>query len=1596
MKKLTSLLFVFSFFSVVSFAQKNSATEHREMYIRIAVVQKISNDSVIAVLNGGKNLGIQNGSNGLVKGVYTSKEDDRSDLELGYASVYKVNDTTAYVLIKPKLKQGTNKGNEIRKGDYVILSIQVPKLPYRSIFFELALLDIQFNDLNNEPLYNIVDLINRDSKQLEDSLLKTGASDVFKTYDFLKDEKGFETLKEPLKEGRYQGRSIFNVMADCKPVDVFTFLHFVKNYPGKYIGHTWKLNETFATWVMNKAPYSQREIYDSVIAYKNKPILLKNFITKNKKLIIEKDFITNWIDEASNALDLDNETKAIELFNAAKITLAFFEEECTLQGYYYYHYTALWKKKENYNKAILWYDTAYYFFNKCGSDYYKAQTLLSKGLVYNSLNKNDEAIAVFEKLLSEINQPGSKLTAAQKNIFLGQYHFFSGFVQAVKGELKKAVEHYINAIKLYKEINSYASLQTVTRIQGRLARIYKQQSELQKALQIYSEQLELYTNLNDRKNIADVLDNIADIEFKLANYRTAIYNYSTARDIYLSFDNYYNAGYSQSNIGQAYWNLGKYDSAIAAHQQALIYRTTAKSYNGLGYSWKKIGALYKETGEKDKALNAYDSSAYYYTLGKDSASLKSLLSDIGDVYYYDKQYQKAYQIFFKWHQLNIASKNKVDLVNSAYQLAWSAYNFNIDTSKYYFNYCFKIAQEIGDKNNELFANLGLGTIAYKEYDYETGEKYFSSALNNAIHEKNKKQEANCYKYIASAYSTKLNFDAAINYYNRAVVILDSLGEKSSIPAIYNNIANAYQTKGDFVESKIWYEKSINAARKINNRADIGDAYSGLSFLDILQGNLVAAQTYADSCFNIFKDLNNSWQIASSYLTMGIVSNYKNDYDASVNYYLTADSIYKIEKDDWSSSTCQNNIGNVYYFQADYDKALTHFLAGEKLISKIKFTTESHVLFKTNIGETYYYKKEYDKAEKYLLEGYKLAKEKKLNRFLSSANIQLGMVYYDTKKYAESEKYLNEGLAIATNMNLSENIVGAELYLGKLYTAQNNFSKAAVHYQKAIYSKNSIESKYAWELRYEYGLNFYNQNQLDSAIVFFKQAVELVEEAGKKLFGGAEAKKIYSADYRKVDLYNKLVASLAKTGKKEDALYYADKSNNQAIKEQINNAGYTTNDKEKEDAIKKGNELMQKQNAVEQAITKEKSKPLAEQNKELIASLESVQKVAQKDYINYINGLVVKYPDLQAYFNKTNPADFKKNMKYIPDSTLVVLYILNDNQLFVFTATNKEIAIKTIELKQNLNKQAERLLAILRNPLNATGTGAIRLRSTIKSKEAGVKGDFKTEASVLFNMLITPIKDQMKDVKNVCIIPNSKLSNIPFQVLGENDSKGVFHFLVEDYAIFYTNKLDIFSSPYSASNINSSFIALGNPDKSLPNASDEVKAFKGIVKNATIYTEGDATESKAVEGLSNYQYVHFATHGVLDYADFNNSYLVFAPNKGTTDDGKLTISKINGLDINNCSLVTLSACETAVSKEEVKGWYISPVNSFLQSNVSTVVASLWQVDDKATSILMTEFYKNLITMSKVEALRKAQETLSKNPEYAHPYFWSAFVLYGEWR
>ena len=1570
-------------------------TEQREKMFRIAYVKALNKDSVLAYIPWGKKQGISTGSTGPVNGTY-SKTDDRSDMELGFGSVYVLTDTSAVLLIRPKATGG-KPTIDIRVGDYVKLSIQVPKLQYRSIFFELALLDIDFIDNNREAMYDFDALLYLDSKELEDSLLQHASRDVVDTYEFLKDqtENDFSDLKKPLASGRYSHRSVFEVMAACNRKDILSFLHFVKSYPGKYIGTSWKINETFATWVLNNAPYSKVEVYDSIVAYQSKPAMLKRFIILNRALLIKDKYILDWGDEALEAYEQKDISKADALFAMMKKILPYLSDPCN-NGAYYYKYAQYFQYKALYKQALPFCDSAAFYYKTCGDYDFYTESHFKKAYCLRMLKRYDEALAVYANI-ENILWKSSFTHALKDTAYLqAKYYREAGYTWENKGEFLKAIPLYTKAINAFKAMNNYNSLQNAISVQYTVAGIYTKQGEYAKALAIYEEQLLLYQKLNDKKNEASVIDNIGYVQSRRGNYRLALEQHAIARSYHLFVEDYNSAGYAQSQMGQCYWNLGLYDSAIAAHEQAIWYRKQAGSYSGQAYSWRKLGSLYTLAGNKVKALAAYDSTAYYYALAKDSTSLIENLLDVGDVYKNDQQYQKAFAYYRQAHLLNIAKGNKSDIVNSHFKLGDAAYKFDTTLSRIHFDSCYTLAIAIGDKSNALYAGLNLGLLSFRAYDYVTGEKHFQKSLSIAISEKSKTEEAYCYEQMAAANATKLDFTKAIDYYERAIHMYDSLGDKSKLPSLYSGLANTYSTKGDFQKAIGLYRQAKQLATAINSKADVGYALGAMSFIYVLQGDIANAAINADSSLLVFTALNNTWQMANSYVNLGIVANMKNDYTQAVQYYLQADSIFILEKDDWGRSTCQNNIGNVYFYQADYNKALAYFFTAERLLSTMKVITESHILGKLNIGEVYYHQQDYTNAEKYLQEGYAKAKAKKAGRMLNSANLLLGKLYYDLHKTTLAEKHLQEAYTIALQRGESDQAVEAGLYFGRLYATGNAAKSIDYLNSSVVIGKRTGSSKFYWQALYQLGLNFYNTQRFDSATYYFKLAVQDVEKAAEKLFGGAEAKKIYNADYRKVDLYNKLVACLVKTGHADDALYYADKSNNQAVKEQVSRVGVQTNDAAKADALKKGDELLQKKTAVAEAIAKEKAKPEKDQNKQLIASLESIKNIAEEDYTNFIEQLQRSYPDMQAYFSNTNPKDFKNYIEDIPDSTIVVLYMINDNQLYIFTVTGKGTAIKAIELKQDINKQAARFLAVLRNPNNATGTGAVVLRSTLKPVD-DVRGDFKTEAAALYSLLITPIEDQLKDKKNICIIPNGKLSSIPFQCLGYNNDKG-FHFLVQDYALFYTSKIDIFRKNFKARPMQSSLAVLGNPDKSLPGATTEAREIGKLIPTATVYIEDNATEGKAKESLQKYNYVHFATHGILDYTNFDESYLLFTKDDGQGNDGRLTIKEINGLTKQTNSMVVLSACETAVNKEEVKGWYISPANAFLTNRVDAVLGSLWKVPDETTNLLLQEFYTNIENkhMTKAEALRHAQATISQNPKYHHPFYWSAFVLYGEWR
>lgn len=186
---------------------------------------------------------------------------------------------------------------------------------------------------------------------------------------------------------------------------------------------------------------------------------------------------------------------------------------------------------------------------------------------------------------------------------------------------------------------------------------------------------------------------------------------------------------------------------------------------------------------------------------------------------------------------------------------------------------------------------------------------------------------------------------------------------------------------------------------------------------------------------------------------------------------------------------------------------------------------------------------------------------------------------------------------------------------------------------------------------------------------------------------------------------------------------------------------------------------------------------------------------------------------------------------------------------------------------------------------------------------------------------------------------------------------------------------------------------------LPETAREVDNIASLFSNArsstTVRTGMESTKTALLQtDLSKYRFLHFATHGFLPVEPGAIEPALILSFDGTDQDQMmLTASEISRLAI-HADMVVLSACNTGSGKVTHAEGVSSLGAAFLTAGSSSVVVSMWKVADKSTSLLMQQFYKNLLSgMPKNKALAEARKRLFSEGK-AHPFYWAPFVLSGE--
>jgi CHAT domain-containing protein len=189
---------------------------------------------------------------------------------------------------------------------------------------------------------------------------------------------------------------------------------------------------------------------------------------------------------------------------------------------------------------------------------------------------------------------------------------------------------------------------------------------------------------------------------------------------------------------------------------------------------------------------------------------------------------------------------------------------------------------------------------------------------------------------------------------------------------------------------------------------------------------------------------------------------------------------------------------------------------------------------------------------------------------------------------------------------------------------------------------------------------------------------------------------------------------------------------------------------------------------------------------------------------------------------------------------------------------------------------------------------------------------------------------------------------------------------------------------------------------LPFSLKEAKSILRTAPGAGSFSALDFKASRATAmsaELSKYRIIHFATHGLmnLEHPELSGIVLSMVDEKGQSVNGYLRLHEIYNLNL-PAELVVLSACETGVGKQVKGEGLIAVTRGFMYAGSRSVMASLWKVEDSATSALMEEFYLQMFTnqLKPAAALRAAQSEIAKQKRWQSPYFWAGFFLQGDWR
>jgi len=932
---------------------------------------------------------------------------------------------------------------------------------------------------------------------------------------------------------------------------------------------------------------------------------------------------------------------------------------------------------------------------------------------------------------------------------------------------------------------------------------------------------------------------------------------------------------------------------------------------------------------------------------------------------------------------------------------------------------------------------GFGTFTLLLYSMFT---YAQITIDTAQTKKLSRQISKIIKndQIDSAKKLMVNY---IQYHERASTRDDSIQWGFALLRMGDRL----RRKRYFTDALPYYSKSLPLNYKLYGKShlnigkisyNIGVCYADKGYYD------KAIETF-EKANAIFKDKlgEDHYFVGVSYMAIANTCSDVSQMEKALTFYQKALNIYKAQERRTSSpGRVMNNIGLIHRKLKAYDVAINYFEEALKIYNTFEDeeTKYSKYLTYFNLAETYTDQEDISLSKYYYLKVIDFLENNYKNSadlgdsYAAYANVLLNQNKIDSARY-----YVYHGLKIFhKEYGLKHpSLVTAYLTLGECYELENKLDTAILYYQHALASSMSgfsnIKNIFA---------NPSSQKEITSRS--FYQALRYKAQAFKKKFEASqdtmwlqEAIKVcrtadnYQLTKKKLLSYHDQIQHA-----EEMIVFYEMAVDFSFILYKI-----TENSQYKEDVLyfsekKKANTLASILSSVKAKKLSGIPNQLLEQEKELAVEITyyntEILKLNQQNIIDNAK-LTQLYDSLFEYTQKNEAlieqleVDYPKyfQLKYqqrninskmlqscIEDSTVIVSYSIDENQIFIITLSSENFDIKRVPIDYksfNLDRTVYSLESVLQK------------KSLIQRR---YREKFIFNSNLLYQKLIEPILDKIQSHEKLVIIPEGKLHYVPFDALVSNTQETNFQkmdYLILDYTIInhysitlytdfaqlpeYNSGKEVLAVAPVFDNKNTAAFIVSRQHGALIWSEREIEFIQSLYqkqkRKTTLLIREQALEEKFKELLSKnyYKTIHLSSHGFADPEQPDLSWVAFwqKSDNFSNSDNYLHVSEIYNLELNT-NLLVLSSCESGIGKLANGEGIISINRGFLYAGALNVVYSIWKINDRYTYELMKNFYSNIFEGSNyAESLRQSKlDMIHRSRIAAMPSNWAGILLLGQ--